>query len=69
LAWHSYGEGQQDATTTLVGTALAVTNKLGTMFVHHKLTPAFTVIGELQDYRSDALAAYNAYIVGAQFDF
>ena len=65
----SYGEGQQDATTTPVGAALAVTNKLGMVFVHHKLTPAFTVIGELQDYRSDAQAAYNAYVVGAQFDF
>jgi len=65
----SYGEGQQDATTTPVGAALAVTNKLGMVFVHHKLTPAFTVIGELQDYSSDAQASYNAYIVGAQFDF
>jgi predicted porin len=65
----SYGEGQQDETTTPVGAALAVTNKLGMVFVHHKVTPAFTVVGELQDYRSDAQAAYNAYIVGAQFDF
>jgi hypothetical protein len=65
----SYGEGQQDATITPVGAARDITNKLGMLFVHHKLTPAFTIIGELQDYSSDAQADYNAYVVGAQFDF
>lgn len=65
----SYGEGQQDATVTVVGSATAVTNKLGMAFVHHKLTPSVTLIGEIQDYSSDAQANYNAYIVGAQFDF
>ncbi len=65
----SYGEGQQDATVTPVGSARDITNKLGMLFVHHKLTPAFTVIGELQDYSSDAQADYKAYVVGAQFDF
>jgi len=65
----SYGEGQQDATTTPVGKARDITNKLGMLFVHHQLTPALTVMGEIQDYRSDAQANYNAYVVGAQFDF
>jgi predicted porin len=65
----SYGEGQQDATVSPVGKARDITNKLGMLFVHHQLTPALTVIGEIQDYRSDAQANYNAYVVGAQFDF
>ncbi len=65
----SYGEGQQDATLTAVGSASAVTNKLGMAFIHHQLTSSLTIIGEIQDYSSDAQANYNAYIVGAQFDF
>ncbi len=65
----SYGEGQQDATVTAVGAAKAITNKLGMLFFHHHLTPSFTLIGEIQDYSSDAQADYNAYIVGAQFNF
>jgi predicted porin len=65
----SYGEGQQDATVSPVGKARDITNKLGMVFVHHQLTPALTVMGEIQDYRSDAQANYNAYVVGAQFDF
>lgn len=69
----SYGEGQQDAEATSagrpVGPARDITNKLGMLFVHHKLTPAFTLIGEVQDYSSEAQADYNAVVVGAQYDF
>lgn len=69
----SYGEGQQDAEASSasrpVGPARDITNKLGMLFVHHKVTPAFTVIGEVQDYSSEAQSDYNAFVVGAQFDF
>lgn len=65
----SYGEGQQDATITKIGAAKDITNKLGMLFIHHKITPQFSVIGEIQDYQSDAQADYKAYIVGAQLDF
>jgi len=65
----SYGEGQQDATVTPVGVARAITNQLAMLFVHHKITPALTVVAEIQQYRSQAQADYQAYIMGIQFDF
>jgi hypothetical protein len=76
---YSYGEGQQDAIATSVsrpvGAAGEITNTLGMLFVHHKLTPAFTLIGEIQDYSSEGAKgavnqpSYQALVVGAQFDF
>jgi hypothetical protein len=39
------------------------------LFAHHKLTPALTLMGEVQDYHSDAQANYKAYVLGAQFNF
>jgi hypothetical protein len=33
------------------------------------MTPEFRLVGELQDYKSDAQADYNAIAFGFQFDF
>jgi len=65
----SYGEGEQNQETTIVGSAEDEKNELAMLFVHHKLTPQLKLIGELQSYESDTLTDYNALSIGAQFDF
>jgi hypothetical protein len=70
---YSYGEGHQDsraadASKGLVAVA-EVDNELSMLFVHHQLTPQLRLVGELQDYKSDVQANYDAIIVGFQYDF
>lgn len=70
---YSYGEGHQDSRDAndskgLVAVA-EVDNELSMLFVHHQLTPQFRLVGELQDYKSDVQANYDAIVVGFQYDF
>jgi predicted porin len=69
----SYGEGQQDSRAADASKGLVkvddVVNELAMLFVHYQMTPEFRLVGELQDYKSDAQADYNAIAFGFQFDF
>tara|TARA_R110000822_G_scaffold21702_15_gene68496 strand:+ start:10079 stop:11266 length:1188 start_codon:yes stop_codon:yes gene_type:complete len=65
----SYGEGDQDAQVTPVGSAMAGTNKMGMLFARHMLTPQLTLMGELQAFRSDLQKEYDLLALGVQFDF
>lgn len=65
----SYGEGSQDAATTLVGSSPDITNELLMVFSRYKLTDNLVVMGEFQDFSSDAQNNYQAFIIGMQFNF
>lgn len=65
----SYGEGSQDAATTAVGSSPDITNELLMIFSRYKLTDNLTLLGELQDFSSDAQNNYQALIIGMQFNF
>lgn len=70
---YSYGEGQQDSRDADASKGLdavdEVDNELSMLFVHYQWTPEFRLVGELQDYKSDVQANYDAIIVGFQYDF
>lgn len=65
----SYGEGSQDANTTIVGSSPDITNELLMVFSRYDLTDNLTLLGELQDFSSDAQSNYQALIVGMQLNF
>ncbi|WP_290648813.1 porin [Aquisalimonas sp.] len=44
----NYGEADQDATTTAVGSAPSGKNQMGMLFARYQLTPQLTLLGELQ---------------------
>jgi predicted porin len=69
----SYGEGQQDSRAADASKGLAavaeVENELSMLFVHYQVSPKFRLVGELQEYKSDVQADYDAIVFGFQFDF
>ncbi|MGM0744619.1 MAG: porin [Bacteroidota bacterium] len=65
----SYGEGAQDANTTEIGSSPDITNQLLMVFTRYKLTDQLTLIGEAQNFESDAQANYQAFVAGMQFNF
>ena len=65
----SYGEGSQDANSTVLGSSPDITNQLLMVFTRYKLTDQLILIGEVQDFESDAQANYRAFIAGMQFNF
>lgn len=65
----SYGEGNQDSETTLVGSSPAIKNQLAMIFSRIPVTDNLMVMMELQDFSSDAQANYQAIILGTKFSF
>jgi predicted porin len=65
----SYGEGSQDANATVVGSSPDITNQLLMVFTRYSLTDQLTLIGEVQNFESDAQSNYSAFIAGMQFNF
>ncbi|MFP8489460.1 porin [Gracilimonas sp. Q87] len=65
----SYGEGSQDAVTTVLGGSPDITNKLLMMFTRYKVTNNLTLLGEIQDFSSDSQNNYQAMIIGMQLNF
>ncbi|MBL4941501.1 MAG: porin [Colwellia sp.] len=69
----SYGEGHQDnrKNDSLKGltTVTEITNELSMLFVHYQMSPAFRLIGEVQNYQSDVQNNYQALVLGFQYDF
>jgi|TARA_R110002060_G_scaffold71863_1_gene80481 hypothetical protein len=69
----SYGEGQQDsrAADAIKGldAVAEIDNKLSMLFVHYQMSAEFRLIAELQDYKSDVQANYDAIVLGFQYDF
>ncbi|WP_083750081.1 porin [Rhodohalobacter halophilus] len=65
----SYGEGSQDANSTVIGSSPDITNQLLMVFTRYKVTDQLTLIGEVQNFESDAQSNYRALIAGMQFNF
>ena len=65
----SYGEGAQEANTTVVGSSPDIKNALAMAFARYKLTENLILIGELQNFTSDAQNDYQALIVGMLLKF
>lgn len=65
----SYGEGSQDANSTVLGSSPEITNKLLMGFTRYKVTDNLTWIGELQNFESEAQANYQALVLGMQLNF
>jgi len=65
----SYGEGSQDANSTVVGSSPDITNELLMVFTRHKITDNLSLLGEIQDFTSDAQNNYQAMIFGMQLNF
>jgi len=65
----SYGEGSQDAVTTVLGSSPDITNKLLMGFTRYKITDNLTWIGELQNFESEGQANYQALVLGMQLNF
>ena len=65
----SYGEGSQDGNSTTVGSSPDIKNTLAMLFVRYTLTDNLSMMGELQDFKSDAQSDYQALIVGMQLSF
>ncbi|WP_340104059.1 porin [Rhodohalobacter sp. 8-1] len=65
----SYGEGSQDAVSTVLGSSPEITNQLLMGFTRYKLTDNLTWIGELQNFESEAQANYQALVLGMQLNF
>jgi len=65
----SYGEGSQDAVTTVLGSSPDITNKLLMGFTRYKMTDNLTWIGELQNFESEGQANYQALVLGMQLNF
>jgi hypothetical protein len=70
---YSYGEGQQDSRAADANKGLDavadIDNELSMLFVHYQMSPEFRLVAELQDYKSDVQADYNAVVLGFQYDF
>jgi len=65
----SYGEGSQDAVSTVLGFSPEITNQLLMGFTRYKVTDNLTWIGELQNFESQAQANYQALVLGMQLNF
>ncbi len=65
----SYGEGSQQQGSSPVGSAPDITNKLTMAFARFTMTDNLQLMLELQDFRSEAQANYQAVILGTQLTF
>ena len=65
----SYGEGDQDAVTTSVGSAPEIKNQMFMWFARFGLTDHLILISEFQYFESDAQNDYVAFILGSQVTF
>jgi len=65
----SYGEGSQQQGSSPVGSAPDITNKLTMAFARFTMTDNLQLMLELQDFRSEAQANYQAAILGMQLTF
>jgi len=65
----SYGEGSQNAVTTVVGNSPDITTKLLMVFSRYHVTDNLALLGEIQDFSSDAQNNYQALIIGMQLNF
>lgn len=67
----SYGEGSQDAASTVLGSAPDITNELLMVFSRITVTDNLLLLLEFQDFSTDApsFTDYNAFIIGAQLTF
>jgi predicted porin len=65
----SYGEGEQDENSTVLGSSPDIKNELLMIFTRYNVTDSLAMIGELQDFASDAQSDYKALVVGMQFTF
>jgi len=65
----SYGEGSQQQGSSPVGSAPDITNKLTMAFARFTMTDNLQLMLELQDFRSEAQANYQAAILGTQLTF
>lgn len=65
----SYGEGSQSAVTTVVGSSPNIDNELLMVFSRFKVTGSLSILGEVQNFSSDAQSNYQALIIGMQLTF
>lgn len=65
----SYGEGEQDENSTVLGSSPDIKNELLMIFTRYHVIESLAIIGELQDFASDAQSDYKALVVGMQFTF
>lgn len=65
----SYGEGEQDENSTILGSSPDIKNELLMIFTRYHVTESLAMIGELQDFASDAQSDYKVLVVGMQFTF
>jgi hypothetical protein len=65
----SYGEGYQQQGNSPVGSAPKVINKLAMAFARFTITDNLQLMIELQDFKSEAQANYQAVILGTQLTF
>lgn len=65
----SYGEGEQQANSTVLGSSPDIKNQLLMIFTRYNVTKSLAMIGELQDFASDAQSDYKALVAGMQFTF
>src|SRR6056297_670781 len=65
----SYGEGSQNAVTTVVGNSQDITNELLMVFSRYHVTDNLSLLCEVQDFSSDVQSNYQALIIGMQLVF
>ena len=65
----SYGEGSQNAVTTVVGSSPNISNELLMVFSRLKVTENLSLLCEVQDFSSDVQSNYQALIIGMQLVF
>lgn len=65
----SYGEGSQDAVSTMLGSSPKNANQLLIGFTRYKVTNNLTWISELQNFESGVQANYQALVLGMQLNF
>jgi predicted porin len=65
----SYGEGSQDAKQTVLGASPEIKNTLTMLFTRYELTNNLNLLGELQNFTSDAQSDYQAVVAGMQLNF
>ncbi|MDR9417020.1 MAG: porin [Gracilimonas sp.] len=65
----SYGEGSQDAKQTVLGSSPEIKNTLTMLFTRYELTNNLNLLGELQNFTSDAQSDYQAVVAGMQLNF
>lgn len=65
----SYGEGEQNEKSTVLGSSPDIKNNLLMIFTRYNITDSLAMIGELQAFSSDAQSDYKGLVLGMQFTF